>query len=226
MRIFVTAATAMELNTISQHFKNALVNDVADTTCFQATGIGMLASCFSLTKLIIEQSPDLVIQVGIAGAFKPETPIGSVVVVEQDCPGDIGVYENGSFNDLFQMGLDSGDTFPFTGRILRNPWLPKLELRGLSKVNGVTINEISTSPERINYLSARYNPAVESMEGAALHYTCLQTNTPFLQFRSVSNLVGERNKKHWNIPLALRNLAEQVILFLEQLDQTNLKTLS
>ena len=44
------------------------------------------------------------------------------------------------------------------------------------------------------------------MEGAAVFRVCNDFNIPCMQIRSVSNFVGERNKKNWNIDLAVKNL--------------------
>jgi len=44
------------------------------------------------------------------------------------------------------------------------------------------------------------------MEGAALHYVCLMENIPFLQIRSISNYIGERNRKNWNMMDSIVNL--------------------
>ena len=45
----------------------------------------------------------------------------------------------------------------------------------------------------------KFLPVIESMEGAALHYVCLMEKIPFLQIRSISNYIGERDKKKWNM---------------------------
>jgi futalosine hydrolase len=44
------------------------------------------------------------------------------------------------------------------------------------------------------------------MEGAALHYIGLKENIPFLQLRSISNYVGERDKEKWQLQEAIRNV--------------------
>lgn len=46
------------------------------------------------------------------------------------------------------------------------------------------------------------------MEGAAFFYVCIQEKVPFIEIRSVSNEVGERDRTKWNIPLALDSLKE------------------
>jgi len=45
------------------------------------------------------------------------------------------------------------------------------------------------------------------MEGATFFYICAIEKIPFLAIRAISNKVEPRNKKGWNIPLALNNLA-------------------
>jgi futalosine hydrolase len=48
------------------------------------------------------------------------------------------------------------------------------------------------------------------MEGAALHYTCLMENIPFIQLRAVSNFVGERDKNKWKMKEAIAVLNEKL----------------
>jgi futalosine hydrolase len=56
------------------------------------------------------------------------------------------------------------------------------------------------------------------MEGAAVHYVGLMENVPFLQLRSISNLVGERDKKKWKLPLSIKNLNQTLIDLLKRND--------
>ena len=55
------------------------------------------------------------------------------------------------------------------------------------------------------------------MEGAALHFVCLQQKISFIQIRSVSNYVGERNKSSWKMEEAINQLNKTLITFLQQL---------
>jgi futalosine hydrolase len=48
------------------------------------------------------------------------------------------------------------------------------------------------------------------MEGAAFFYVCSKENIPFLALRAVSNRVEPRDKAKWNIPLALKNLSDEL----------------
>jgi futalosine hydrolase len=45
------------------------------------------------------------------------------------------------------------------------------------------------------------------MEGAAFFYICARESIPFVSIRAISNMVERRDRKKWNIPLAVDNLA-------------------
>ena len=65
--------------------------------------------------------------------------------------------------------------------------------------------------------TSKYNPKIESMEGAALHYVCTDLEVPYLQIRSISNYVGERDKIKWKMPLAIANLNDTLVNIVNRL---------
>ena len=73
-------------------------------------------------------------------------------------------------------------------------------------VDSITVNEISTNKDRISYYKNGLGATTETMEGAALHYVALQEGIPFLQLRSFSNYVGEREKGKWQLNEAIGNV--------------------
>jgi len=184
---------------------------------FIETGVGMLSSCFSLAGLFCQEKPDLVIQAGIAGTFSTDIILGSVVVVKDEFLADMGVEEGGIFRDLFDLNLQQ-DFFPYTNRSLSNVHIPTLNYLCWKEVTGITINEITTSERRINQLKRKYNPVIETMEGASFHYCCICNQVPFLQVRAVSNYIGERDKSKWNFKDSFNNLASSVAAYLDYLD--------
>ena len=101
--------------------------------------------------------------------------------------------------------------------MLVNPYTVLVKRTRLKKAKAVTVNEITTQKKRAVYLADRYGAKLESMEGASLHFACLMENISFLQVRAVSNIVGERNKKKWNLPLAIGNLNKELVRLLESL---------
>lgn len=222
MKVVITSATDSEILQIREQIVSKAKEEISKCHFyFHTSGVGMLASCFSILKLIVDEQPDLIIQAGIAGSFYPKYVNGMVVNVKADSIGDLGVEEEGLFKDVFDMDLSKKDAFPFSNKKLHNHFSEKYNLLHIADVNGVTVNEISTRQNRILQLKEKYDAEIETMEGAALHYCCLQTNTPFLQIRGISNRVGERNKSQWNIANALNNLTTTILSYVEILNQSN-----
>ena len=87
----------------------------------------------------------------------------------------------------------------------------------LPTVNSITVNQITSSKKTAELYSKKYKAAIENMEGAALHLVCIKENIPFVQIRSISNYVGERNKKKWELKEAVENLNKNLIRLIESL---------
>jgi futalosine hydrolase len=217
MQILIIAATGLELMPVREFLEKQPEEISSVSVEFLFTGIGMLNTAYHLQRAISKERPSLIIQAGIAGCYYPNN-IGEVVIVEEDFPGDLGVYENNRFNSIFDLQLADKNQFPFVNGYLGNPNEKLLSVTNLNRVRAVTVNEITTNPERIQWVKKQSDPFSESMEGAALHYVCLQEELPFLQIRAISNEVGERNKTRWDIKLAVTRLGSAVISLLKQLN--------
>jgi futalosine hydrolase len=218
MRVFITAATVGEwMPCFTKLDKLYTEKSKRFKVYFHQSGVGMLASTFSLAKLVLEEKPDLVLQAGLAGCFDASVDLGKVVAVEKDLAGDIGVEENGKWRDLFNMKLERSNYHPYEKAALPNQHVEKFNLLKLKTVTGITVNEITTRKERIQQLVKKFDPVTESMEGAALHYVCRSTGTPFMQIRALSNYVGERDKGKWLLREAVDNLNDTLIKYIHKL---------
>jgi futalosine hydrolase len=173
------------------------------------TGVGLLPSAYSLTKAVMTSRYDLIVQAGIAGSLQNNLSLGDVISVSSECLGDAGVVEHNKFYSLFDMKLTDPNSFPWKQGKLINPNSLLLDIN-LPSVQSVSVNEISTDRSRIAYYSNVLGAEIESMEGAALHYICLQEQIPFLQLRSISNFAGERDKSQWKMQTAIEKLNEQL----------------
>lgn len=209
MDILVVAATAMEIapflgrQTGIEHL---------------ITGVGAPACMFQLQKKIYSKKYDFVLQAGIAGAFSDDVKAASCVVVEKDVFADIGVWENNHFSSLFELGFANKNDHPYhEGWIVNTHKV--LQRSPLKKVNAITVNTV-TDDERVNGANyQKYNASIESMEGAAFHYVCAMQQVSYLQIRSISNRVGDRDKSRWNIKDAVRQLNEELESHLNLLSQ-------
>ena len=215
MLIGIVSATPFEIEPVTRFIQQRGTSSPHQVQIL-ITGVGMLSTTYHLSEQLHQQPFDLLLQAGICGAFPGALSLADTVLVGEETLGDLGVEEQ-SFKDVFDMGFAQADQFPFTAKKLVNPDMDRWHHLGLQVVRGLTINEISTRPGRIILLQQKYGCNVESMEGAAFHYVCLQCGIPFLQLRSVSNMVGERNKSNWKIKAAIENLNHQLIRILEQI---------
>lgn len=214
MYILLVAATSFEIQPAIDQTGSPFREGYETDTLI--TGIGSIPTVYSLMRQIGRRRPDIIIQAGIAGCFFPGR-IGEVLVIKEEVLGDLGVQEGGQFKTIFDLGLTDPATPPFSNGLLVNPHQTLLDLPGLEKVRGITINEISTDAARIGWYQQNMAPVVESMEGGALHFTCLKEGIPFLQLRSVSNDIGVRDKSRWDIRTAISRLNLQLMQILKKL---------
>jgi futalosine hydrolase len=129
-----------------------------------------------------------------------------------DCFADSGIEDGNDFFTLSEAGLISADEFPYKNGILyADPFYINKIKNILKPVRAITVNTATGSESTRNRLIKKFNPDIETMEGATFFYICSRENIPFLAVRAISNKVELRNKDRWNIPLALNNLSEKLI---------------
>lgn len=214
MHVLLCAATQLELQA-TEKFLKAHPLPVGVQVQLLVTGVGILPSTYQLTKYLAANKPGLVLQAGIGGSFDQQLALCHTVVIGSDTVADAGVMENNQFNSLFDLRLANSNQPPWTEGKLVNPHTQLLQQTGLPIAHSITVNEISTHNDRIRYYRQHWHAQLESMEGAALHYVCLLEQIPFLQIRTVSNYVGERNKANWKLQESIEQLnkAVQQLLF-------------
>jgi futalosine hydrolase len=174
------------------------------------TGVGMVATSWQLGLLLAANRPGLLINAGIAGSLDPDIGIGSVVHVVSERFADLGVETaDGQFSDLYEMGfIDPQPAWWQHGRLIN---AAAADAAFLPKVHGITVNKVHGAQTSIDRIRAKYPDAqVESMEGAAFFYACLQAGVPFLEIRSISNRVEPRNRDAWDIPGAIKALNDVI----------------
>jgi len=207
MNLLIVAATEFEIEPFIQDKKKSNI---------LITGVGIPATIYHLTEKLINEKYDLAIQAGIAGSFSEKLNLGKVVVIKEDTFADIGIEEKGNFQTLFETGFIQKNALPFT-----NGWLVNqdaiLQKISLPSIKAITINRISDSKFQNKMMFDKYDADVESMEGAAFHYVCLQQKIKFLQLRSISNRVGERDKSKWKMKEAIENLNQELLKIVDDL---------
>jgi futalosine hydrolase len=217
LRILVVTATTAEAETLKLipgikstqegiSFRNHEISTLV-------TGVGSIATAWAMTKRFSSGfKPDLAINAGIAGSFRDDLPAGEVVIPESDCFADAGIDTGKNFLTLAEAGLEDPDQYPFKGgRIIAENKYVKEATGLLRPVTAITVNTSTGSTETIKRLISKYNPDIETMEGATFFYICSREEIPFLALRSISNRVEPRNREKWDIRLALNKLQIQLM---------------
>ena len=173
------------------------------------TGVGGISTAWSMKQWLDNNIlPDLAINAGIAGSFSRILGKGDVVMPVSDCFADLGIEIDGKFKTLDEAGFSDRNAHPFEdGLILmKNRYFEKFS--GVCPtVKSVTVNTATGSPASMERIIEKYNPDIETMEGATFFYICSREKIPFLALRAISNYVEPGRRSSWEINLALRNLA-------------------
>lgn len=179
------------------------------------TGIGPINACMALAHLLGAFSRPLgVLNLGVAGAFDlDQLPLGQPVVVQEEIWPEYGlVTKDGIDPKGLGLALGKHDGRPVWDRLALEPEEHArrigLGLPDIPAAASLTVAGVTGTAQRAASLRNSYGAAIENMEGFALAWTCARLGVPFLEVRTISNLVGSRKPEHWDLQGALRRLGE------------------
>lgn len=177
------------------------------------TGVGSVATTYALSKALASDQYDFVLQAGVGGSYDKGVPLGSVLHVVQDCFGDLGAEDHDKYVSMMELGLIQANEPPYSNGMLCAPPNNISNAIALPKVSGITVQTVTGSASTVA-LRGAMGHVVESMEGAAMHYVCLQEGIAFAQVRGISNYVTPRDRNSWKMKDAIVNLNEWLSNFL------------
>lgn len=201
MQILILAATEKEVAPFRQAMPDANI---------LIAGVGTASTIYQLVKFIQTNEISYVIQAGLGGSFAQNLKLGDVVAIRKDAFAQSGVWEENQLFTLKEKGIDES----FMSLENENPGLKDF---GLPIADAVTVDLIHDQTVLKALIENKHQATVESMEGAALHFVCLQEGIPFLQLRAISNYVGDRNKSNWKIDTAIVHLNKELLRIYSQL---------
>jgi futalosine hydrolase len=182
------------------------------------TGVGMVATAVWCSQALAGGDYDAALSLGVCGSFRRDLTAGTVVHVTTDRLAELGAEDDDRFLTIHEMGLLGESDFPYRAGRLANVAPPNSDtLAALPAVSGITVNTVHGNDRSIARVVERFDPDVESMEGAAFIYSCLAAGVPFAQVRAVSNVVEKRNRAAWDLPGAIRRLADTGLHIINEL---------
>ena len=203
MQILIVSATSFEIKLLQDTFPKKIN--------FLITGIGIPQSIFKLTNELSRKNYDLVINLGIAGSFNKEFELGKVVLIKENYFADIGFETDKGFIPINDSKIAPNQINRFVNKTSFS------FLENIQAVKEITVNNTSGNLKTISLRKELFTAETESMEGAAIFYVCSEKQIDFVEIRSISNYIEERNTANWDIPLAISNLNKYAISFISDL---------
>lgn len=199
-KILIVTSVEKELNAV----KRGLNND----NRFQVVmgGVGPAAVAAFTAKLLSEKRFDLVINIGIAGGMN-QSSISSIAVANEVIAADLGVETHDHFLPIEQLGfgpnsfLINEDLLAQVVKSLQNKKLD-VSIGPILTVSTATGTDVLRDKRFNQYPGA----IAEAMEGFGVASAASLFGIPFLEIRTISNLVGERQRKAWNIEAAIETI--------------------
>jgi futalosine hydrolase len=218
MRILIVTATEMEVAPLVAAFHHTAErrgkltshkHDGHDVDVL-VTGVGMVATAAWCAHALALDAYDLALNFGVCGSFDPALPPGAVVHVVADRIAELGAEDDEAFLTMAELNLP-GDYEFFNDDPPANQ-----ALRELPAVHAISVNTVHGNARSIAEVAARFNPQVESMEGAAFMCACRIGGVPFAQVRAVSNVVEQRNRGAWQLAEAIGSLSRAALAILDR----------
>ena len=224
--LLILTATAFEQQNLRDELQQGATQRIGHRTWFRGilgatpvvlieTGIGAVNTTQALTVALQQINPELILQIGIGGAYLPANlGIGDLVLATQENYGDLGILTPQGWSPADEIGIpvlstdrDYYNTYPLDIKLVEEAQ-NTLEQSGhhVSKGPFVTVQQCTGLTDLGNTLSTRFGAICENMEGAAAAHICALYNVPFVELRAISNQVEDRNKDAWDIPLALERV--------------------
>jgi futalosine hydrolase len=168
------------------------------------TGVGM-AGAAAATAAALHRHADEpftgIICVGIGGGIG--VPVGGVALATLSVAADLGAEAPNGFLSLDDLGLGSSTVECDTDLVARLGGRLPEAVRGAI----LTVATATGTADRLHVLQDRHPDAVaEAMEGFGAATAARLSGVPFAEIRTVSNVVGPRDRDAWRIPEALAAL--------------------
>ncbi len=184
------------------------------------TGVGPVNAALEI-GLALGARTDIsgVVNLGVAGSFDTlAAPLAAPVAATREIWPEYGLADQEGFVDARAIGFpqwedpadpgghiwDSVALDPVQAALAMGFALDPAWVHGAS----LTVAGVTGTPQRSQALRERTKALTENMEGFPLALACGLRGLPFLEIRTVSNPVGERNRSLWRMREALTGLGE------------------
>ena len=178
-------------------------------------GVGKVHAAMCAQSMILTWHPDVIVNIGVAGALVGELKVGDIVVAESAVQHDMDTTPVGD-----PMGLISGinivhiPTDDAVTEKLMNA-AQKLGYQPL-QANAATGDQFVASLEKKYQLAEMFGAACCDMEGGAIAQVCYEMQVPFGEYRGISDETHDTGREYLlNMQDAAQNSARLICEFVK-----------
>lgn len=164
------------------------LNESNNNIIYIQTGVGKTKSAFYLTKKIIEEKPDFVLNIGTAGTILHN--IGDVFIATHFIDRDYEVIK------LPGIEYEIEGKRLIKDNVKLQNWIYTYHKSGVCSTGDTFVTEVST-------LSGDF----VDMEAFTQAYVCRELGLPFLSVKYITDVIGENSVEHWENKLADARIA-------------------
>ncbi|UTR13297.1 futalosine hydrolase [Salipaludibacillus sp. LMS25] len=192
--------------------KTAILSGIQDRQTLEidvhTVGVGSVAAAVNTANLLAKHSYDMVINMGVAGGFPSKAEIGDAVIATDITAADLGAESDDGFKPIEELGF--GQSVLRSDNVLSERLTQGLKARCTFSIHRgpvVTLSTVTGTAKTLTELEKRVQGVVaEAMEGFGVATAATSANIPFLEIRTISNMVGPRDKSAWRLDVALHSL--------------------
>lgn len=184
------------------------------TLLLAVTGVGLVNTALAAGSLLGRDDVEGVVNLGIAGTYDGEEfPMLSTCYAWLETWPEYGLLDDEGSADPKAIGFPQGEINgeKIWNRVKLNP-VNDADRMGLTlgekwlRASSVSVAGVTGTWERAGWLKMSCNANMENMEGYALAFAAMQKGVPFLEVRTLSNIVGSRETEDWDLKGALKAL--------------------
>ncbi len=171
-------------------------------------GVGMFQAGYHTARALAGGEYELVISAGIAGAYDTGTELGGAVMSSSVAFADCAMENpDGSMCPVVGSSFVSADSHPFADGAIPTPVSVEIaESLAISCAKINTVNRICTRKDHIDMLLRNFPADIETMESAAVAYTCAMEGIRYAELRGISNHTVPKNEGKWMIAKAIERI--------------------
>ena len=230
MLIGIIGAMEVEVQALKDLMDNAELKEISSVVFYRGkingidtvvavAGVGKVNAAVCAQTMILEYSPDYIINTGVAGGLSEELKIGDVAVADKVTEHDMDTSPLG--DELgFITGIDRV-YMPCDEYISGLMYDAAKSVDGINAVRGTIASgdQFIASEEQRGFIKKNFSAVAAEMEGAAIGHVCTMNNVKFGVLRAISD--GANSDSTIDFPtftkMAVKNTVEIITKMLNKL---------